>query len=59
MSRREVEEARPWGGLSGENRHLGMASKARRGLALTDDLVATAEAAATITKTRGSLRGCI
>lgn len=58
MSHCEVEGARPWEGLSGENHHLGKASRARRGLVLMNDLVATAEATVATMKMRGSLRGC-
>ena len=58
MSRREVEEARPWKGPLGENHHRGVASGARRGLVSTDDLAATIEAATAIMKMWGSFHGC-
>ena len=58
MSHHEVEGAHPWEGPSSGNRHLGVASRARWGLVLMDDLVATIEAAVAIKKMRGSLHGC-
>lgn len=55
VSCREVEGALPREGPSGENRHLGTALRALRGLVLMDDLAAAAEAAAAIIKMRDSI----